>query len=69
MVGSQRGIQLRADSTRLVECGAPLGVTVAPGSYFRPNAEVSPWIRINAAYAADPRARAFFDAAAQLELP
>jgi DNA-binding transcriptional MocR family regulator len=44
-------------------------VTVAPGSYFRPHAEVSPWIRINAAYAADPRARAFFDAAAQLELP
>src|SRR6201996_8535014 len=56
-----------ADSMRLVECGAPLGVTVAPGSYFRPNAEVSPWIRINAAYASDPRAQAFFDAAARLE--
>ncbi|MGF6531357.1 DNA-binding transcriptional MocR family regulator [Paraburkholderia sp. GAS206C] len=55
------------DSMRLVECGAPLGVTVAPGSYFRPNAEVSPWIRINAAYASDPRAQAFFDAAARLE--
>jgi DNA-binding transcriptional MocR family regulator len=55
------------DSTRLVECGTPLGVTVAPGRYFRPNAEVSPWIRINAAYASDPRARAFFDAAARLE--
>ncbi|MFP3247538.1 MAG: PLP-dependent aminotransferase family protein, partial [Paraburkholderia sp.] len=56
-----------ADSTRLVECGAPLGVTVAPGSYFRPNGEVSPWIRINAAYTSDPRARQFFDAAARLK--
>ncbi|MGF6755427.1 PLP-dependent aminotransferase family protein [Paraburkholderia sp. GAS42] len=54
------------DATRLVECGAPLGVTVAPGSYFRPNAEPSPWIRINAAFTHDPRARAFFDAAAAL---
>ncbi|CAG4890243.1 aminotransferase-like domain-containing protein [Paraburkholderia saeva] len=54
------------DATRLVECGAPLGVTVAPGSYFRPNAEPSPWIRVNAAFTHDPRARAFFDAAAAL---
>jgi DNA-binding transcriptional MocR family regulator len=54
------------DSARLVECGVPLGVTVAPGSYFRPNAEVSPWIRINVAYTGDPRAQAFFDAAAKL---
>ncbi|HXZ06546.1 MAG TPA: PLP-dependent aminotransferase family protein [Paraburkholderia sp.] len=54
------------DATRLVECGAPLGVTVAPGSYFRPNTEMSPWSRINAAFTNDPRARAFFDAAAQL---
>jgi DNA-binding transcriptional MocR family regulator len=54
------------DSARLVECGVPLGVTVAPGSYFRPNAEVSPWIRINVAYASDPRAQAFFEAAAKL---
>jgi DNA-binding transcriptional MocR family regulator len=55
-----------ADSARLVACGEPLGVTVAPGSYFHPDGRTSPWIRINAAYAADPRARAFFDAAAQL---
>ena len=55
-----------ADAARLVECGAPLGVTVAPGSYFRPNAEPSPWIRVNAAFTHDPRARAFFDAAAAL---
>jgi DNA-binding transcriptional MocR family regulator len=56
-----------SDSARLVECGTPLGVTVAPGSYFRPNADVSPWIRINAAHASDPRALAFFEAAARLD--
>jgi DNA-binding transcriptional MocR family regulator len=55
------------DAERLVECGVPLGVTVAPGSYFRPNAEPSPWIRVNAAFANDPRARAFFEAAAALK--
>ncbi len=54
------------DSARLVACGVPLGVTVAPGSYFRPHAEATPWIRINAAYVNDPRARAFFEAAARL---
>jgi DNA-binding transcriptional MocR family regulator len=54
------------DAARLVQCGAPLGVTIAPGSYFRPNAELSPWIRVNAAFTNDPRARAFFDAAAHL---
>jgi DNA-binding transcriptional MocR family regulator len=54
------------DSRVLAECGAPLGVTVAPGHYFRPNAETSPWIRINAAYTQDPRALAFFEAAAKL---
>ncbi|CAB3765752.1 aminotransferase-like domain-containing protein [Paraburkholderia solisilvae] len=55
------------DSRVLADCGTPLGVTVAPGHYFRPNAEPSPWIRINAAYTQDPRARAFFEAAAQLK--
>jgi DNA-binding transcriptional MocR family regulator len=55
------------DSRRLIECGTPLGVTIAPGSYFRPNAEPSPWVRINAAYANDPRAHAFFHAAAALD--
>ncbi|HEY3597597.1 MAG TPA: PLP-dependent aminotransferase family protein, partial [Paraburkholderia sp.] len=52
------------DSHAFVECGAPLGVTVAPGSHFRPNAETSPWIRINTAFTNDPRALAFFEAAA-----
>jgi DNA-binding transcriptional MocR family regulator len=55
------------DSEQLVECAAACGVTVAPGSYFRPHAETSPWIRINAAFTNDPRALAFFASAAQLE--
>ncbi len=55
------------DSQRLVECAAACGVTVAPGSYFRPHGETSPWLRINAAYATDPRAHAFFERAARLE--
>ncbi|KVD39538.1 GntR family transcriptional regulator [Burkholderia ubonensis] len=54
------------DSTRLAEYGAPRGVTIAPGRYFRPNAEKCPWIRINVAYAGDPRAQAFFQSAALL---
>ncbi|OAJ57426.1 GntR family transcriptional regulator [Paraburkholderia ginsengiterrae] len=54
------------DAERLVECGAPLGVTVVPGNYFRPNMEVSPWIRIHIAFTNEPRAQAFFHAAAAL---
>ncbi|TKC82924.1 PLP-dependent aminotransferase family protein [Trinickia terrae] len=55
------------DSQELVACGAACSVTVAPGSYFRPHAEPCPWIRINSAYTNDPRARAFFAGAVQLE--
>lgn len=55
-----------ADAERLVACGAPLGVTVVPGNYFRPNMEASPWIRIHVAFGNDPRAQAFFHAAAAL---
>ncbi len=54
------------NAERLVACGAPLGVTVAPGSYFRPNMEMSPWTRIHAAFGNDPRAQAFFRAAVAL---
>ncbi|WGS49185.1 PLP-dependent aminotransferase family protein [Paraburkholderia sp. D15] len=54
------------DAQRLVECGAPLGVTVAPGHYFRPGMEVSPWTRIHIAFGNAPRAQAFFHAAAKL---
>jgi len=38
-------------------------VTLAPGHYFRPNLEVSPWVRINSAYATEPRAVAFLQEA------
>ena len=55
-----------ANAERLVECGAPLGVTVVPGNYFRPNMEVSPWTRIHIAFGNDPRAQTFFRAAAVL---
>ena len=53
------------DSQTLIESAAACGVTIAAGSYFRPHGESSPWIRINAAYAQDPRAHAFFARAAQ----
>lgn len=54
------------NAERLVACGAPLGVTVVPGNYFRPNMEESPWIRIHIAFTNEPRAQAFFRAAAAL---
>lgn len=50
------------DSTLLVEAALKFGVTLAPGSYYRPNGEVSPWVRINSAYAGDRRAGRFFAA-------
>lgn len=55
------------DSQQLIECAAACDVTIAAGSYFRPHGEPSPWIRINAAYAQDPRAHAFFARAQRLE--
>ncbi|MFM0645744.1 PLP-dependent aminotransferase family protein [Paraburkholderia bryophila] len=54
------------NAQRLVECGATMGVTVAPGHYFRPGMEVSPWTRIHIAFGNDPLAQAFFRAAAAL---
>jgi DNA-binding transcriptional MocR family regulator len=53
------------DSQALVDCASACDVTIATGAYFRPNSEPSPWIRINAAYAQDPRAHAFFARAGQ----
>ncbi|MGN6667777.1 MAG: PLP-dependent aminotransferase family protein [Trinickia sp.] len=55
------------DSQMLFDCAAECGVKIAAGTYFRPHGEPSPWIRINAAYAQDPRAHAFFARAAQME--
>ncbi|WP_028225931.1 aminotransferase-like domain-containing protein [Paraburkholderia ferrariae] len=55
------------DSARLAACAERFGVTVSPGSHFRPHGEACPWIRINVALTLDPRAQAFFAAAARLE--
>lgn len=45
----------------LVEEAVKFGVTLAPGSYYRPNGEACPWVRINSAYAGDRRATRFFE--------
>ena len=39
-----------------------LDVLLSPGSGFSPEGEESDWLRINIAYASDPRALAFFEA-------
>jgi DNA-binding transcriptional MocR family regulator len=49
------------DSMVLVDHALKFGITLAPGSYYRPNGEVSPWVRINTAHAGDPRAIRFFE--------
>lgn len=51
------------DSRELVTMAETFGVTLAPGNYFRPGGETTAWIRINAAYAHEPRAQAFMRAA------
>ena len=51
------------DSRDLAATAEKHGVTLAPGHYFRPNLEVSPWVRINSAYATEPRAVAFLQEA------
>ncbi|SAK98571.1 GntR family transcriptional regulator [Caballeronia calidae] len=50
------------DSAVLVDEAVKFGVTLAPGSYYRPNGEACPWVRINSAYAGDRRAARFFEA-------
>jgi DNA-binding transcriptional MocR family regulator len=49
------------DSSRLVDEALKFGVTLAPGNYYRPGGETSPWIRINTAHTGDPRAVRFFE--------
>ncbi|GGD60566.1 PLP-dependent aminotransferase family protein [Caballeronia grimmiae] len=49
------------DSAVLVDEAVKFGVTLAPGSYYRPNGEACPWVRINSAYAGDRRASRFFE--------
>jgi DNA-binding transcriptional MocR family regulator len=45
----------------LVEHALKFGITLAPGSYYRPNGEASPWVRINTAHTDDPRAIRFLE--------
>ncbi len=47
------------DSRELVRLAETFDIALAPGNYFRPGGETSAWIRINAAYASEPRAQAF----------
>jgi DNA-binding transcriptional MocR family regulator len=49
------------DSMVLVNEALPFGITLAPGNYYRPNGDVSAWVRINTAHAGDPRALRFFE--------
>jgi DNA-binding transcriptional MocR family regulator len=49
------------DSMVLVEQASKFGITLAPGSYYRPNGEMSAWVRINTAHADDARAIRFFE--------
>ncbi|MCW8024226.1 MULTISPECIES: PLP-dependent aminotransferase family protein [Pseudomonas aeruginosa group] len=54
-IGERGFAELQAQATRL-------GVLLSPGSAFSPEGEESDWLRINIAYAGDPRALAFFEA-------
>jgi DNA-binding transcriptional MocR family regulator len=48
-----------SDSAVLVESAATLGVDLSPGALFHPAKCESAWLRINVAYATDPRAIEF----------
>jgi hypothetical protein len=42
------------------EQASKFGITLALGSYYRPNGEASAWVRINTGHADDSRAIRFF---------
>ncbi|GAA0584213.1 PLP-dependent aminotransferase family protein [Halomonas salifodinae] len=46
-------------STRLVQGAQRAGISLSPGHAFHPQGTDSPWIRLNVAYARDPRATRF----------
>ena len=48
-----------ADSVQLETQAANIGVMLAPGNVFRPQAQASPWMRFNVAHALDPRLERF----------
>jgi DNA-binding transcriptional MocR family regulator len=45
---------------------ARAGITVQPGSYYRPHGEPTPWVRFNTAYLDNERAEGFLRRAAEL---
>jgi DNA-binding transcriptional MocR family regulator len=49
------------DSISLVKAAQPFGVTLAPGSYYRPHGETSAWVRVSTAQSSDPRAVRFIE--------
>lgn len=48
-----------ADARLLVDAAVARGIGLVSGAVFRPGLDEGPWLRINIAAAADPRARAF----------
>lgn len=54
------------DSARLVEHAAGFGINIAPGAHYRPDKQMSPWLRFNAAYMDDGQAQAFLESAVTL---
>ncbi|KAF1029545.1 MAG: 2-aminoadipate transaminase [Burkholderia plantarii] len=49
------------DSLELVRAALPFGVTLAPGSYYRPHGDTCAWVRINTAQMDDARALRFIE--------
>ncbi|CAG9170391.1 aminotransferase-like domain-containing protein [Cupriavidus pampae] len=47
------------DSRELLAIGERHGVKIAPGNFFRPGGETTPWVRVNSAYVSEDRALAF----------
>jgi hypothetical protein len=47
------------DSRELLAIGERYDVKIAPGNFFRPGGETTPWVRVNSAYVSEPRALAF----------
>ncbi len=47
------------DSAQLATRAAQEGIMLAPGNIFRPQMQPSPWLRVNVAYALDPRLERF----------
>ena len=54
-----------ADSQTLSKFAEPFGIAIPPGHAFYADSRVTPWLRINVAYASESRAVEFFNAAAQ----